>query len=80
MRIYRWQEYYSALVTKVAAAAGCGLVPIREAFLCRLQGGEDVMCVDGIHPNALGHKIIAEAAYGYAVGAMRDGIPGRSPE
>ncbi len=65
-RIYRWQEYYNALVLKVAAALCCDVVPVREAFLLNVKG-EDVMCVDGIHPNAAGHRIIAEAAYQFAM-------------
>lgn len=63
-RIYRWQEYYSALVTKVAATLNCHWLPIREAFLACVRG-EDVLCIDGIHPNAAGHQLIAEAALAY---------------
>ncbi len=65
-RIYRWQEYYSALVLRVAQALQCDAVPVREAFLESVRG-EDVLCVDGIHPNAAGHRIIADAAYRYAM-------------
>ena len=64
-RIYRWQEYYSALVLHVAASLKCEYVPVREAFLEQVRG-EDVLCVDGIHPNAAGQRIIADAASKYA--------------
>jgi acyl-CoA thioesterase-1 len=60
-RIYRWQEYYSSLVLKVASEVNCRWVPLREAFLQKVRG-EDVLCVDGIHPNSLGHKLIFDAA------------------
>lgn len=59
-RIYRWQEYYSSLVLKVAQSLACEYIPLREAFLERVTG-EDVWCLDGIHPNALGHQIMADA-------------------
>lgn len=68
-RIYRWQEYYNALVLKVATALRCDVVPVREAFLVSVRG-EDVMCEDGIHPNAAGHRIIADAAYAFAMGRL----------
>lgn len=60
-RIYRWQEYYSSLALRMASALGCACLPIREAFLETVRG-EDVLCRDGIHPNAQGHLIIADAA------------------
>ena len=60
-RIYRWQEYYSTVALRVAAQTNSLCLPLREAFLERVRG-EDVLCEDGIHPNALGHRIIAETA------------------
>ncbi len=60
-RIYRWQEYYSTVALRVAAKTNSLCLPLREAFLERVRG-EDVLCEDGIHPNALGHRIIAETA------------------
>lgn len=60
-RIYRWQEYYSALVVRVAAEVNCRWIPLREAFLQKVRG-EDVLCADGIHPNGLGHQMIYDAA------------------
>lgn len=64
-RIYRWQEYYNALVLRLSATLNCPCLPIREMFLENVRG-EEVMCVDGIHPNAAGHRIIAEAALQFA--------------
>ena len=60
-RIYRWQEYYYTVALRVAAQTNSLCLPLREAFLERVRG-EDVLCEDGIHPNALGHRIIAETA------------------
>ena len=60
-RIYRWQEYYSSLVLRIASQLGCACLPIRETFL-QVVRGEDVLCLDGIHPNAQGHRIMADAA------------------
>ena len=63
-RIYRWQEYYSTLVLKVAAEVNCRWLPLREAFLEAVRG-EDVLCQDGIHPNDRGHRLIYEAAVAF---------------
>ena len=63
-RIYRWQEYYSSLVLKVAAEVNCRWLPLREAFLSAVRG-EDVLCQDGIHPNDQGHKLIYDAAVAF---------------
>ncbi len=68
-RIYRWQEFYSTLILRLAAETLCECVPIREAFLEQVRG-EDVLCADGIHPNESGHKIIADAAYHFAQGLL----------
>jgi acyl-CoA thioesterase-1 len=64
-RIYRWQEYYSSLVLRVAAEVNCRWVPLREAFLESVRG-EDVLCIDGIHPNDRGHRLIFDASVEFA--------------
>lgn len=58
--IYRWQERYSIAMRDTAAATGCGLLDMRDAFLA-LPDYERLMCVDGIHPNDEGHRAIADA-------------------
>lgn len=63
-RIYRWQEYYSTLVMKVAAEVNCRWLPLREAFLAAVRG-EDMLCEDGIHPNDRGHRLIYEATVAF---------------
>ena len=63
-RIYRWQEYYSSLVLKVASEVNCLWLPLREAFLSAVRA-EDVLCMDGIHPNVQGHKLIYDTAVAF---------------
>lgn len=57
--IYRWQERYTIAMRDVAQQSGCPLLDLRDAFLSRLDY-ETLMCVDGIHPNEAGHRLIAE--------------------
>ena len=57
-RIYRWQELYNFAILRVAASVACPCVALREKFLNDLCG-QDLLCVDGIHPNAEGHKLMA---------------------
>jgi acyl-CoA thioesterase I len=63
-RIYRWQEYYSTMVMKVASEVNCRWLPLREAFLSAVRG-EDVLCEDGIPPNDRGHQLIYDAAVAF---------------
>ncbi len=60
-RIYRWQEYYSSLIQRAARELGCECLQLRDRFL-ELVKDENVWCIDGIHPNQAGHRIIADAA------------------
>lgn len=57
--IYRWQERYAVAVRDVAAKAGCRLLDLRDAFL-DVKSISDYFCVDGIHPNARGHELLAQ--------------------
>lgn len=58
--IYRWQAAYAEKLKEIAAQLGVRLVDIRGRML---EEGrlEDMMCVDGIHPNEKGHACIYEA-------------------
>ncbi|MDL2319483.1 SGNH/GDSL hydrolase family protein [Eubacteriales bacterium OttesenSCG-928-A19] len=58
--IYRWQEQYSIAVREVAQEMHCPLFDMRSAFLADRRYPE-LFCADGIHPNAKGHALIAEA-------------------
>ena len=58
--IYRWQERYAIAVRNVARATHSRLLDLRDVLLAR-QDYEQLMCLDGIHPNDAGHKLLAEA-------------------
>ena len=55
--IYRWQENYANHVRALAEKLNVRLIDIRSRML---EGGrlEELMCLDGIHPNARGHEVI----------------------
>lgn len=57
--IYRWQERYAVAVRDVATKTGCRLLDLRDAFL-NVKSISDYFCVDGIHPNARGHELLAK--------------------
>lgn len=58
--IYRYQENYSRAIERLAQEERVRLVDLRGAFLSarRIDG---LFCRDGIHPNAAGQQLIAEA-------------------
>lgn len=59
--IYRWQERYAAAVRDVAMQTGCRLLDLRDAFL-DVRSLSEYFCIDGIHPNAKGHELLARTA------------------
>lgn len=61
-KIYSWQEKYSFAIVDVAKETNAKLVDIRNAFLNSLDF-KKLICIDGIHPNLEGHKIIAKEVY-----------------
>jgi lysophospholipase L1-like esterase len=63
-KIYWWQERYSSAITEVAAKTKTRLIDIRGAFL-RNADFPGLICKDGIHPNAAGHRVIAQAILDY---------------
>lgn len=58
--LYRCHERYSNAATKIAKAAGILFVDVREYFLDS-HNFKELMCIDGIHPNDKGHKLIHRA-------------------
>ncbi|MDR3052216.1 MAG: SGNH/GDSL hydrolase family protein [Oscillospiraceae bacterium] len=58
--IYRWQERYALMVCTMASKLCCPLLNLRGAFLAD-KGYERLLCIDGIHPNALGHALMLDA-------------------
>ncbi len=59
-RIYRWQEMYSLEAVRVAAEESAEMVDLRGRFLS-MKGYQDLICKDGMHPNAEGHRLMKEA-------------------
>ena len=58
--IYRWQERYTVAMRGVATQSRCKLLDLRDVFLAQ-PNYNALMCVDGIHPNDAGHRVLAEA-------------------
>ena len=71
--IYRWHERYNAAVMRVAQECGCPLADVRDAFLAERDCG-DLLCADGIHPNAKGHALMESVLEGFGYSFRRDGI------
>lgn len=71
--IYRWHERYNNAVTHVAQDCACPIVDVREAFLAQ-RHYEDLLCVDGIHPNAKGHALIEKVLEAFGLSVQRGGF------
>jgi acyl-CoA thioesterase I len=63
-KIYWWQERYSSSIMSVAERTGTRWIDVRGAFLHSPDYGS-LICRDGIHPNELGHELIAETIVEY---------------
>ena len=59
-RIYRFQERYSMIVSRVARECKCRLFDIRSAFL-DVWDSVSLLCSDGIHPTEEGQRLIGQA-------------------
>lgn len=58
--ITNWHEMYNLQVFKLGMAMNVPVVDITSAFLSK-KDFRDYMCLDGIHPNENGHRLIADA-------------------
>lgn len=63
-KIYWWQERYNSAISTIANETKTRLIDIRSTFLNHTDYRE-FLCIDGIHPNKHGHKIIAEKIFDY---------------
>jgi len=63
-KIYWWQERYNSAVIGIAEETKTRLIDIRSAFL-KQPDYRDFICADGIHPNELGHRLIADKIIEY---------------
>lgn len=59
--VYRWQEQYALAIHKVGRLTRSRLFDLRTFFLAE-KDMSSLYCIDGMHPNQLGHRLIAEAA------------------
>ncbi len=59
-KIYWWQESYSLRVNSVANACKVPIIDVRSNFLSTPDFRKYV-CLDGIHPNENGHKLITSS-------------------
>jgi lysophospholipase L1-like esterase len=63
--IYRWHEGYNDIVWEVAMNYDCPVIDIRANFL-KQKHVSSLLCMDGIHPNRAGHKLIEKAILEHA--------------
>lgn len=63
-KIYWWQERYNAAIIKVAVETKTKWIDIRGAFL-QHPDFTKFICLDGIHPNEAGHRLIADKVLEY---------------
>lgn len=73
--IYRFHECYSLAVTDLARSLKCHLINVREAFLLE-KNYSRYLCIDGIHPNGEGHKLMNKVFSEYARLAMTNRLEG----
>lgn len=58
-RIYQWQEFYNAELVSIANDSKVLFYDLRKGFLDKVNP-EHYLCIDGMHPNEEGHRLIAE--------------------
>lgn len=63
--IYRHQELYSAAVCQVAWETNTPLIDVRSEFL-KSRDYKNLICQDGIHPSAAGHRLIQKSLAAFA--------------
>ncbi len=63
-RIYWWQERYSNCIQYISKKRNVLCIDIRRAFLSRKEF-DDCVCIDGIHLNSAGHKVVFEEVFSF---------------
>lgn len=63
--ITRWHEMYNLELFKLSALLRTPIIDITTPFLAQ-RSYRDLFCEDGIHPNAAGHRLIADTICNYA--------------
>lgn len=62
--IYNWHACYNSVITEIAKETKTNIIDIRSAFL-KHENYNSYLCIDGIHPNISGHKLIADEIINY---------------
>lgn len=57
--ISRWHESYNRVLFEVSEETGTQLIDITAPFATNEGGIRPLLCMDGIHPNHEGHRLIA---------------------
>jgi lysophospholipase L1-like esterase len=63
-KIYWWHERYNSAILSASQTCEAPLIDVRSAFL-QYPDYTQFICEDGIHPNEMGHKIIANGIINY---------------
>ncbi|MCK4260324.1 MAG: SGNH/GDSL hydrolase family protein [Halanaerobiales bacterium] len=63
-RIYWWHERYNSAIINIAEETNTKLIDVRGTFL-QEKDYRKYICLDGIHPNELGHRLIANKIIEY---------------
>ena len=63
--ITRWHEMYNLELFKLSTLLHTPIIDITTPFLAQ-RSYRDLFCEDGIHPNAAGHRLIADTICSYA--------------
>jgi lysophospholipase L1-like esterase len=63
-KIYWWHEMYNSVIVNIAEETKTKWIDIRGAFL-QTADFTRLLCIDGIHPNEEGHKLIASKIFDY---------------
>jgi len=63
-RIYWWQERYSNCIAFISKKRNVKCIDVRRAFLSRKEF-DDCVCIDGIHLNSAGHKVVFEEVFSF---------------
>jgi len=63
-KIYWWHEMYNSVIVSIAEETKTRWIDIRGAFL-QTADFTNFICIDGIHPNEKGHKLIAAKIFEY---------------
>lgn len=59
--IARWHESYNEALFAIARRTNTPILDITHPFDDYQDGWRSLLCKDGIHPNSLGHKLIADS-------------------